>query len=69
MEGLNPKRTSYASADFGYVSVLVVIPDFVFRIIVNITRENFLCIEDKIWLIYSSIKTDVNVRLPLIFVV
>lgn len=36
-----------------------------FSDIVNITRENFLCIDDKIWLIYSSIKTDVNIRLPL----
>lgn len=36
-----------------------------FSDIVSITRENFLIIDDKVWLIYSSIKTDVNVRLPL----
>lgn len=36
-----------------------------FSDIVSITRENFLCIDDKIWLVYSSVKTDVNVRLPL----
>ncbi|WP_455639803.1 site-specific integrase [Parabacteroides sp.] len=36
-----------------------------FSDIVSITRENFHCIDDKIWLIYSSVKTDVNVRLPL----
>lgn len=36
-----------------------------FSDIVSITRDNFLCIDDKIWLIYSSIKTDVNIRLPL----
>lgn len=36
-----------------------------FSDIVSITRDNFLCIDDKIWLIYSSVKTDVNVRLPL----
>lgn len=36
-----------------------------FSDIVSITRDNFLSIDDKIWLVYSSIKTDVNVRLPL----
>lgn len=36
-----------------------------FSDIVSITRDNFHCIDDKIWLIYSSVKTDVNVRLPL----
>ena len=36
-----------------------------FSDIVSITRENFLIIDDKVWLIYSSVKTDVNVRLPL----
>ncbi len=34
-----------------------------FSDIVSITRENFLIIDDKVWLIYSSM--DVNVRLPL----
>ena len=36
-----------------------------FSDIVSITRDNFHCIDDKIWLVYSSVKTDVNVRLPL----
>lgn len=36
-----------------------------FSDIVSITRENFHCIDDKVWLVYSSVKTDVNVRLPL----
>lgn len=36
-----------------------------FSDIVNITKENFHYIDDKLWLIYSSVKTDVNVRLPL----
>lgn len=36
-----------------------------FSDIVSITHDNFLCIEDKVWLVYSSVKTDVNVRLPL----
>lgn len=36
-----------------------------FSDVVTIKRENFHVIDDKIWLIYSSIKTDVNVRLPL----
>lgn len=36
-----------------------------FSDIINITRDNFCCIDDNIWLIYSSIKTDVDIRLPL----
>lgn len=36
-----------------------------FSDVVTIKKENFHLIDDKIWLIYSSIKTDVNVRLPL----
>ncbi len=36
-----------------------------FSDIVSITKENFLLIDDKVWLVYSSIKTDVSVRLPL----
>lgn len=36
-----------------------------FSDIVNIKHENFHLIDDKLWLIYSSVKTDVNVRLPL----
>lgn len=36
-----------------------------FSDIVSITKDNFLFIEDKVWLIYSSVKTDVHVRLPL----
>ena len=36
-----------------------------FSDIVNIKQENFHIIDDKLWLIYSSVKTDVNVRLPL----
>ncbi|CAK7029927.1 MAG: Tyrosine recombinase XerD [Parabacteroides sp.] len=36
-----------------------------FSDIVSITRENFHMIDDKLWLIYSSVKTDVSVRLPL----
>lgn len=36
-----------------------------FSDVVTIKKENFHVIDDKIWLIYSSIKTDVNVRLPL----
>lgn len=36
-----------------------------FSDIVNIMHENFHLIDDKLWLIYSSVKTDVNVRLPL----
>lgn len=36
-----------------------------FSDIVNIKNENFHLIDDKLWLIYSSVKTDVNVRLPL----
>lgn len=36
-----------------------------FSDIVSITKENFLVIDDKIWLVYSSVKTDVGVRLPL----
>lgn len=36
-----------------------------FSDIVSITQANFHLIDDKPWLIYSSVKTDVNVRLPL----
>ena len=36
-----------------------------FSDIVNIRPDNFHMIDDKLWLIYSSVKTDVNVRLPL----
>lgn len=36
-----------------------------FSDIVSIKKDNFHLIDDKIWLIYSSVKTDVNVRLPL----
>ncbi|WP_102408273.1 site-specific integrase [Parabacteroides bouchesdurhonensis] len=36
-----------------------------FSDIVSITDANFLHIEDNLWLIYSSVKTDVSVRLPL----
>lgn len=36
-----------------------------FSDMVSITNENFFHIEDKLWLIYSSVKTDVSVRLPL----
>lgn len=36
-----------------------------FSDIVSIKRDNFHLIDDKLWLIYSSVKTDVNVRLPL----
>lgn len=36
-----------------------------FSDIVSIKHENFHLIDDKLWLIYSSVKTDVNVRLPL----
>lgn len=36
-----------------------------FSDIVSIKNENFHLIDDKLWLIYSSVKTDVNVRLPL----
>lgn len=36
-----------------------------FSDVVNIKKDNFHLIDDKVWLIYSSIKTDVNVRLPL----
>lgn len=36
-----------------------------FSDIVSITKENFLLIDDKLWLVYSSVKTDVGVRLPL----
>lgn len=36
-----------------------------FSDIVSITKDNFVFIEDNIWLVYSSIKTDVNIRLPL----
>lgn len=36
-----------------------------FSDIASITRENFHYIDDKLWLIYSSVKTDVSVRLPL----
>ena len=36
-----------------------------FSDIVSITKENFLIIDDKVWLVYSSVKTDVSVRLPL----
>lgn len=36
-----------------------------FSDITNITNENFHHIDDKLWLIYSSVKTDVSVRLPL----
>ncbi|MDR1981669.1 MAG: site-specific integrase [Tannerellaceae bacterium] len=36
-----------------------------FSDITTITKENFLYIDDKLWLVYSSVKTDINVRLPL----
>lgn len=36
-----------------------------FSDIVSITKDNFHIIDDKLWLVYSSVKTDVNVRLPL----
>lgn len=36
-----------------------------FSDIVSIKKENFHYIDDKLWLIYSSVKTDVHVRLPL----
>lgn len=36
-----------------------------FSDIVSITKDNFICIDDKIWLVYSSIKTNVDIRLPL----
>lgn len=36
-----------------------------FSDIVTITKDNFFLIDDNIWLIYSSIKTDISVRLPL----
>lgn len=36
-----------------------------FSDITRITNENFHYIDDKLWLIYSSVKTDVSVRLPL----
>lgn len=36
-----------------------------FSDIVSIKTDNFCVIDDKLWLIYSSVKTDVNVRLPL----
>ncbi|WP_099464919.1 MULTISPECIES: site-specific integrase [Parabacteroides] len=36
-----------------------------FSDVVSITNANFLSIDDKLWLIYSSVKTDVSVRLPL----
>lgn len=36
-----------------------------FSDIVSITKDNFISIEDNIWLVYSSIKTDVDIRLPL----
>lgn len=36
-----------------------------FSDIASITRDNFHYIDDKLWLIYSSVKTDVSVRLPL----
>ncbi|GEM_PF-214802 len=36
-----------------------------FSDVVRINKENFSIIDKKIWLIYSSVKTNVNVRLPL----
>ncbi|MCD8042513.1 MAG: site-specific integrase [Tannerellaceae bacterium] len=36
-----------------------------FSDVVRIKKDNFLYIDDKLWLVYSSVKTDVNVRLPL----
>jgi len=36
-----------------------------FSDVVSIRKENFLNIDEKLWLVYSSVKTDVNVRLPL----
>lgn len=36
-----------------------------FSDVVSLTRDNFLCLDGKLWLIYSSKKTDVHVRLPL----
>lgn len=36
-----------------------------FSDVVSITKDNFHLIDDKLWLVYSSVKTDVSVRLPL----
>ena len=36
-----------------------------FSDVVNIRADNFHLIDNKLWLLYSSVKTDVNVRLPL----
>lgn len=36
-----------------------------FSDVVKITNKNFIYIEDKPWLIYSSVKTNISVRLPL----
>lgn len=36
-----------------------------FSDMVNITSDNFHVLDDKLWLIYSSVKTDIHVRLPL----
>lgn len=36
-----------------------------FSDVVNIRAENFHLIDNKLWLLYSSVKTEVNVRLPL----
>lgn len=37
-----------------------------FSDIVSITKDNFHLIDSQLWLIYSSVKTDVSVRLPLV---
>ena len=36
-----------------------------FSDVVNIRPDNFHLVDNKLWLLYSSVKTDVNVRLPL----
>lgn len=36
-----------------------------FSDVIRLKRENFSLIDNKIWLIYSSFKTDVHVRIPL----
>ncbi|OAV72996.1 Tyrosine recombinase XerD [Bacteroidales bacterium Barb6] len=36
-----------------------------FSDVVRLTNDNFTLIDNKIWLVYSSMKTNINVRLPL----
>lgn len=64
LESLNLKgrRTLQRTLDMFLFSCYT---GFRFSDIVSITKDNFLFIEDKVWLIYSSVKTDVHVRLPL----